>query len=181
MIKNQRGVSLIITLFIMIIILAVVLSVSTLLYSQVKVIRDSGNSVVSFYAADSGIEKVLYYDWQVVPAGAVRGLCAIAATPPSCIPDPSTTASGDHSIFCNSLLCMLNACRPAQYTGGSVCSVNNCSDCTVDFYTTFDSRNYHVTATVGTVNGINYYSYISSKGSFGGAQRTIEITAPLTP
>lgn len=54
---SERGVSLIITFFIMIIVLAVVLSISILLYSEVKVIRNIGNSMVSFYAGESGIEK----------------------------------------------------------------------------------------------------------------------------
>ena len=73
----QKGVSLIISFFIMVIILSVVLSVSALLYSEIKVIRNIGNSVVSFYAADSGIEKLIYYDRKVLPDGAVRGLCSM--------------------------------------------------------------------------------------------------------
>lgn len=66
---KRKGASLIITFFIMIIILAVVLSVSIILYSQVKVIRNIGSSVVSYYIGESGIEKVLYYDRQVLPNG----------------------------------------------------------------------------------------------------------------
>lgn len=61
-INRQKGVSLIITFFIMMIVLSVVLSISTLLYVQIKAIRNMGNSVISYYAAESGIEKVLYYD-----------------------------------------------------------------------------------------------------------------------
>ena len=63
----EKGVSLIITFFIMIIILTVVLSISVILYSEVKVMRNVGNSIVSYYTAESGIEKVLYYDKQVLP------------------------------------------------------------------------------------------------------------------
>lgn len=65
LIGNEKGVALIITFFIMIIILAVTLSISSILYSEIKILRNIGSSVVAFYAADSGIEKVLYYDRQV--------------------------------------------------------------------------------------------------------------------
>jgi hypothetical protein len=41
-------------------ILALALGVSALLFSQIKVIRGLGDSVVAFYAADSGIERELY-------------------------------------------------------------------------------------------------------------------------
>jgi uncharacterized protein (TIGR02145 family) len=61
--KNlESGVSLIITFFIMMIVLAVVLSVSAILYSEIKVIRNIGDSVIAFYTADAGVEKALYYD-----------------------------------------------------------------------------------------------------------------------
>jgi hypothetical protein len=67
--KDQKGVSLIISFFIMVIIVAIVLAITTLLYNEIKMIRNIGNSVVAFYAADSGIEKVLYYDRKVIPVG----------------------------------------------------------------------------------------------------------------
>ena len=179
--KSESGVSLIITLFIMIIILAVVLSVSTLLYSQVKVIRNTGNSVVSFYAADSGIEKVLYCDRQVIPDGAKRGLCSILD---SC----AASGSGDSSIYC---IPNPSFTQPKLgYKVGSVdsakgCDYDTCDDCTIGFSTTFDGRTYYLVASVN--NSASIYSDITSKGIFplppitGGAQRTIEITSPLAP
>ena len=123
---NQKGVSLIITFFIMIIILSVVLSISIILYSEVKVIRNISNSMVGLYAADSGIEKVLYYDRQetsfssgqsctnnstcVDPKYPIcsggyctvsvsRGLCSMFASinPNSC---PTSGAQTDSSIYC---------------------------------------------------------------------------------
>ena len=129
--SGQKGVSLIITFFIMIIILAVVLSISALLYSEVKVIRNVGNSMISFYAADSGIEKVLFYDDQVLPAistgqscstgtdcgpkqncdagvckaAAKRGLCAIyphdAVSTPNACRRSTDGILGNSSIFCD--------------------------------------------------------------------------------
>ena len=57
--KNQRGVSLYLALMIMVILLALVLGLSTIFLSQVKMIKEMENSVVAFYAADTGIEEVL--------------------------------------------------------------------------------------------------------------------------
>lgn len=73
----EKGVALIITFFILTIILAIVLSISILLYNEIKIIRNIGNSVVAFYAADSGVEKVLYYDRKETPTGSARGICYI--------------------------------------------------------------------------------------------------------
>ncbi len=78
--NSQRGVSLIITFFITIIILFVVLAISTILYSEIRIIRNIGNSVVAFYAADSGVEETFYYDRKEIPAGAGRGICNICAS-----------------------------------------------------------------------------------------------------
>ena len=43
----------------MAILLAIVLGISTILVSQIKMIKGMENSVVAFYAADTGIEEVL--------------------------------------------------------------------------------------------------------------------------
>lgn len=55
----SRGISLYIAILIMAILLAIVLGVSTILVTQIRIIRGMENSVVAFYAAESGIEKVL--------------------------------------------------------------------------------------------------------------------------
>jgi hydroxylamine reductase (hybrid-cluster protein) len=46
----------------MAILLAMSLGLSAILFSQIKMIREIGNSVISFYAADTGIEWLLYKD-----------------------------------------------------------------------------------------------------------------------
>src|SRR3989344_5111408 len=74
---SQKGVSLIISFFIMTIILAIVLGISTILFNEIKIISDISNSVSSFYAADTGIEKTLYFDRKQVTIGAVSGICNI--------------------------------------------------------------------------------------------------------
>ena len=158
---KQKGVSLIITFFIMIIILSVILSVSVILYSEVKVVRNIGNSVVSFYAAESGIEKVLYYDRQVIPSGTTRGLCSILN---SCIPG----SSGETSIYCNA-----TPGDPYPLTPqGTDCGLTTCTNCTIKFDTTFDSRNYSVAASVSTPP----YLDVQSSGTFFSTERKIDVS-----
>jgi hypothetical protein len=60
--KKQRGVSVYLALMIMIILLAIGLGISTIIVSQMKMIKGMEDSVVALYAADSGVEKVLYDD-----------------------------------------------------------------------------------------------------------------------
>jgi len=127
--NSQKGVSLIITFFIMTIVLAVVLSISTILYSELRIIRNMGNSVVAFFAADSGIEKFLYYDRKVIPTGAARGICNI------------------YNI-CATAGCINCASTPLD-TGGTGCT--NCTNCHIDFTTIIDAdepKSYHVVADV---------------------------------
>jgi len=56
---SQKGVSLYLAIIIMVILLAIVLGVATILVEQLKMIREMENSVIAFYAADTGIEEVL--------------------------------------------------------------------------------------------------------------------------
>jgi len=202
--KNKKGVSLIITLFIMIIILAVVISISTLLYSEIKVLRNVGNSVVGLYAADSGIEKVLYYDRQYKPSNNVecvnnsdclspdfpscddttkhcsaavqRGLCSIFSNKFGIKNSCSANASGDSSISCNNS--SIGAVTVGNITG---CNPDTCDDCTVSFNTTldngstaFDATNYSTTAKVYK-DGTTGKFEIISKGDYSGASRQIQI------
>ena len=59
-IKNSnKGVSLYLTIMVLAIILAIALGVNTIFLGQTKMMREIGNSVMAFYAADAGIERVL--------------------------------------------------------------------------------------------------------------------------
>jgi len=172
--NSESGVSLIITFFVMIIILSVVLSVSILLYSEVKVIRDIGNSTVGFYAADSGIEKVLYYDRQAVPVGSKRGLCSML-TALSYV-KPATDSSiyyimGSES-FASGTTDSNNGCDPAF-----------CDDCSVTFSTNLDTNiTYSTTATITPSSVPSYSDFkIDSKGFFGGEGRQIQIDTTTAP
>ena len=57
--KSGGGVSLYLAFMIMTILLAIALGLSSIFLGQTKMIRTMGNSVMAFYAADAGIEKVL--------------------------------------------------------------------------------------------------------------------------
>lgn len=179
-VNKQSGVSLIITFFVMIIILGVVLAVSTLLYSELKVIRNIGNSVVAFYAADSGIEKVLYYDRRVLPElaeaeVAIRGLCSMCDmenNPDACQEDPGT-GIGDKSIYCNN--CQVTALDSARLG----CNPERCNNCEIIFETSFNNiiKTYYVTTAVSpspTEAGFSDFE-IKSKGSLNNVSRQINI------
>lgn len=56
---KEEGVSLYLVLIILGVLLALALGISTIFLGQTKMIREMGNSVVAFYAADTGIEEVL--------------------------------------------------------------------------------------------------------------------------
>ena len=56
----EKGVSIYLALMIMFILLAIGLGISLIIVSQMKMIRGMGDSVVAFYAADTGIEHSLY-------------------------------------------------------------------------------------------------------------------------
>ena len=57
--KPQKGVALYLALLIMAILLSIGLALSVILMGQMRMIRGMGDSVIAFYAADTGIEKAL--------------------------------------------------------------------------------------------------------------------------
>jgi len=57
--SNQKGISLILAVIVLSVILAIVLGLTTILVTQIRIVRGMGNSVVAFYAADTGIEQAL--------------------------------------------------------------------------------------------------------------------------
>ncbi len=63
--NSQKGVSLYIAFLIMTILLSIALNMSTLLVSEIKIMREMGKSVVAYYAAETGIERELYEENEV--------------------------------------------------------------------------------------------------------------------
>ncbi|MEK7519365.1 MAG: pilus assembly PilX N-terminal domain-containing protein [Patescibacteria group bacterium] len=66
---KERGVSLYLTVMILIVLLTIGLMIANLLIGQLKIIKSMGQSMVAFYAADTGIERImrkLYIEgWQL--------------------------------------------------------------------------------------------------------------------
>ena len=60
--KNQKGVSIFLALVVMTVFLAISLGLSVLLLGETRIIRGMGYSVIAFYAADTGVEEMLYLD-----------------------------------------------------------------------------------------------------------------------
>lgn len=75
--KNQKGVSLYLTIVILSVLMAVVLTMISMAVSQIKVIYTLADSVIAFYGADTGIERVLYavYKEGYIPS---EGECPVA-------------------------------------------------------------------------------------------------------
>ena len=174
MFNKEQGISLIITFFIMTIILAMVLVISTILYDQIKVIKNMGDSVVAFYAADSGIEKVLYYDRKVIPSGAVRGFCAMLSYPEN----PDGECPIDDPVSAVNCICISPNCPPvpldAEHEG---CDIDKCNNCEISFNTDFPESSgygYIVDAKVYPENG-DITLNIGSAGLYKNVNRKVEL------
>jgi hypothetical protein len=84
----KRGVSLYLALIIMFILIAIALGVSLIIVSQMKMMKGMGDSVVAFYAADTGIEQTLYQirvggGWNGDISGSVDGGASYYVTSPA--------------------------------------------------------------------------------------------------
>jgi hypothetical protein len=58
-IKKNKGMSLVLVMLITTIVLGIALGISSILFTQIRILREIGYSVVAFYAADTGIERIL--------------------------------------------------------------------------------------------------------------------------
>lgn len=124
--NNQKGVTLIITFMIMTIMLVIVLSISTVLFKQIKVINSIGGSVSSFYASESGAEQTLYFDKKQIPSGATRGFC-------------------DLCNHCDSNDCQNCTVMPLAQDG---CNIDTCNNCQITYDAYFDDTTYSVNAKI---------------------------------
>jgi len=57
---SQKGASLYLTLMILTVISALAINLGTLFISQIRGLQDIGDSVLAYYAAETGIEKALF-------------------------------------------------------------------------------------------------------------------------
>lgn len=57
--SNQEGISLLLAILVLALVLGAALGISTILLQEIKMARATGNSIIAFYAAETGIEQVL--------------------------------------------------------------------------------------------------------------------------
>ncbi len=62
--EKEKGASIYFALDILAIMMAIVVGISTIIVVQLTNIKEAGDSVVAFYAADTGIERTLWEDKQ---------------------------------------------------------------------------------------------------------------------
>lgn len=67
--KNEKGASLLLTILIMSAILAIAMGISKLSLNEIKMSREYPESYVAYYAAETGMEQLLYLDH----TGAISG------------------------------------------------------------------------------------------------------------
>lgn len=161
--SEQKGASLIITFLIMTILLAVVLSVSTILFNKIKIISNIGASLSSLNAANSGIEKTLYFDRKQIPSGATRGFCNICSA-------------------CSNADCI--NCTSTSLSAGAIngCDLVGCLNCRITYDSTFNGRNYTVDAKVfpDPLNSAVSNFNINSKGFYRDTTRTVVFSGTTT-
>lgn len=69
-INNQKGIAIYLAVLVMSCVLAIALGISSIFVTQIKEIKKMGDSVTALFAADSGIERVLFEDsecWKKTP------------------------------------------------------------------------------------------------------------------
>lgn len=151
--NQQKGVSLIITFLIVVVLLTIVLGMAIFFLSQVNIIANTGNSLSAFFAADTGVEKTLYLNKISPQTGSVAiaaGFCGI----------------------CSSCAGASNDCQNCAYTPLVPNGCNaSCDNCKVTYTTVIDQRTIAVEATV-TPNSPNPIFFINATGVFNNIERT---------
>ncbi len=162
---HQRGISLVVSFLIMTIILAVVLSISTFLFSEINIIRNISDTVSAFNSSETGIEKTFYIDKKQIPPGGTRGFCSLCDS-------------------CSSSECVSCTTTDLDTTIANGCSATSCTNCLITYTSTFDAdtanpKTYSVYAIVvpDTSSPGDYIFTIKSKGFYKQTSRAIEINS----
>jgi len=154
----NKGLTLYLAVIIMSILLALVLGLIAVSVTQLKTIRGVENSVVAFYAADAGAERVLKEVFSAVsPGGDESGLLPCYCTDCSDCTDCSNCSDTD------------DLTNGASYRAELVCCDSSVPEC--NFFDPLE--------TCPVTQDINCSSFrycIRSKGTYRGAQRAIEAT-----
>lgn len=148
--KSQKGFSVISIFFIMAIILSVVIGMSLIIFNQTKIINNIEDSLIAFYLADSGIEKLLYYNRKIIPTS------------------PTEIVGGACNI-CNS--CLADDCKDCQAIGDDCV---RCKKCKITYTTDLgDNDKKHETVVSIFPNGQFFNMDVSLKGFYKNTLRVI--------
>lgn len=79
--KQQKGFALYFAIMLTTIMLGISLGVATVFFKQIVLLRDIGDSVFSFFASDSGVERMLMADNRLCAGEQDRVACVVAKTP----------------------------------------------------------------------------------------------------
>lgn len=107
--SSQKGASIYLSVLILAIVLSMVLGLTTILIGQMKMIRGMGNSVVAFYAADTGVEKVL------------KIIIHDDAIPAARYPTEETETLGNNSEYFVEVVCCDSSVEDCDFNGADVC------------------------------------------------------------
>ncbi len=77
-IKNSKGVSLYLTVIVLTVLLAMALGLSSILIVQMKMVRGMEESVIALFAADTGVERILYVSESDISGSLPNGSSYIA-------------------------------------------------------------------------------------------------------
>lgn len=73
--ESERGISLYIAFMIMTTLLGIALGMSSLLFSQLIILKGVGHSVLAYYATEAGLERALYFDNTVCLEAVDHAVC----------------------------------------------------------------------------------------------------------
>lgn len=153
--NKERGAVLVVSVLIMAVMLAAVLGLAVLFSSQIKIAGEIGDATVSFYAAQSGAEEVLFFDKKQIPFGASRGFCNIC------------NICGETGECAN---CQAVSLAAPEENG---CDVIACSNCRIVYESSVAGDKEYIIDARLTPSAFN----IRAKGFYRNAARAIEINA----
>lgn len=172
--KFKKGIASFLTIMLISVLLAMVLGITPILISQIKKISAREDSTIAFYAADTGIERVVEaidvgYDYYQYPS---NGSCDCAETKIIEVCSPPAEEGGEEEctteVVCVRYECNYSACQPVirtndTYNCGLPSKCQNDSDCLCP---------------VDKCIGANYYDYPSRGKCSGG--KCIECTPSVS-
>ena len=176
--KNNKGVALLLTILILTSVLTVVIASSNLIIGELKISKDEKNSTFAFYAAESGIERMLWdirknrsnLDPSQLPIQFLNCLCNSCAYED---PDDTTGKSCDATGIGGYCECDDTTCENASTTPTCIAKDSN------NLYNTAkNSENFNFSN--GAYYDLNYnydgtFYIITSTGMFNNAKRKLKI------